>query len=322
MDHLSVSLSPHVRDHVTTRSIMTDVIIALAPAGLAGIVIFGWQALAIIVVSVLTAVASEALMCRVFRKSSTIADGSAIITGLLIAYNMPANAPWWVAALGSAFAIIVVKQLFGGLGQNFLNPALTGRAFLLASWPAYMTSFMLPVFAPDAAASAMAVDGIASATPLAYMATLQGSSAAPTYMQLFLGNVPGTLGEVCKLALLIGGIYLLVRRVIDWRIPVVFFASLMLMTWIAGDDPLRAVLSGGVILGGLFMMTDYVTCPVTPWGRVIFALGCAFIVFAIRTWSSAYPEGMTYAILFMNILTPLIERFTQPRIYGEVARRA
>ena len=323
MESMSVSLSPHVRNRTSTRSIMIDVVIALSPAGVAAMVIFGWQAIALIVTAVVAALASELLMCKVFKKPSTIADGSAVITGLLIAYNMPANAPWWIAALGSAFAIIVVKQLFGGLGQNFLNPAMTARAFQVASWPAFMTSFMVPVLTGEAIASvSQAADGIASATPLAYMSYLQGSAAAPSYMQLLLGNVPGTLGEVCKIALLAGGVYLILRKVIDWRIPTVFLGSLMLMTWISGGDPLRAVLSGGVILGGFFMMTDYVTSPATSWGRVIFALGCAFMVFAIRSWSSAYPEGMTFAILFMNILTPLIERFTQPKIYGEVKRRA
>lgn len=332
MEHLSVSLSPHVRDRATTRSIMTDVIIALAPAGVAAMVIFGWQAVALIVTAVLAAVGSELLMCKIFKKASTVADGSAVITGLLVAYNVPANAPWWMVALGSAFAIIIVKQLFGGLGHNFLNPAMTARAFLLASWPVFMTSFMTPVIEPLAgaveavtqattAATSAAVDGIASATPLAYTTYLD-AAAGPSYANLFVGIVPGSLGEVCKIALLLGGVYLMLRKVIDWRIPLVFFGSFMLMTLIAGGDPIRSVLSGGVMLGGFFMMTDYVTSPTTLWGRVIFALGGAFIVFAIRTWSGAYPEGMTYAILFMNILTPLIERFTTPKIYGEVARRA
>ncbi len=323
MQSLTVSLSPHVRDRISTRRLMIDVCIALAPAGLASMVIFGWQACALIAVGVLSALGSELLMCKILRKPSTISDGSAFVTGLLIAYNLPANAPWWIAALGSAFAIILVKQVFGGLGHNFLNPAMTARAFLLASWPVYMTTYMTPVLWRGA-------DAIASATPLAQLnaitsATQLSGDAYPyaaSYMDLMLGNIPGTLGEVCKIALLLGGLYLILRRVIDWRIPLVFFVSLMAMTWLSGRDPLAGVLSGGVILGGLFMMTDYVTSPVTPWGRVIFALGAAFIVFAIRTWSGAYPEGMTYAILFMNILTPLIERFTKPKVYGEVARRA
>jgi electron transport complex protein RnfD len=306
---------------------MTDVCIALAPAGVAAMVIFGWQAVALIVVSVLAALVSELMMCKVFKKKSTLPDGSAFVTGLLVAYNMPANAPWWLAAIGSAFAIIIVKQLFGGLGHNFLNPAITARAFMLASWPAFMTSFMKPALwkGGDGISAVVplmgSADAISSATPLAALSGRAYPYPA-SYMDMFLGNSPGSLGEVCALALLLGGLYLILRRVIDWRIPVVFLGGIMLFTWLGGDDPLYAVLTGGAMLGAFFMLTDYVTSPVTSWGRVIFALGAAFIVFAIRKWSSAYPEGMTYGIMIMNILTPLIERFTKPKIYGEVAKRA
>ncbi len=321
LENLSVSLSPHVRDRASTRGIMVDVCIALAPAGLAAMVIFGWGAIALIAVSVAAALLSELAMCKVFGKKSTLRDGSAFVTGLLIAYNVPANAPWWMAALGSAFAIIIVKQLFGGLGHNFLNPAMTARAFLLASWPVYMTSYMTPVVWHSFGSASGAVDAVATATPLA----LLGGGAYPygaSYMDLFLGNIPGTLGEVCKLALLAGGLYLIVRRVIDPRIPVIFLGTLALLTWLSGKDALYATLSGGAVLGAFFMLTDYVTCPVTTWGRVIYAAGAALIVFAIRSWSGAYPEGITYGILFMNLLAPLIERVTRPKIYGEVAKRA
>lgn len=311
MERLTVSLSPHIRGEATTQRIMLDVLIALLPAGIASVIFFGWRALLLIVLAVGSALACEALMQKIFKRDVTITDGSAAITGLLIAYNLPSGAPWWIAILGSAFAVILVKQLFGGLGHNFLNPAMTARAFLLASFPALMTSFALP----------MQPDVLSTATPL--VGIYQGiAESTPSLADLFLGNVPGSLGEVSALALILGGLYLIIRRVIDWRIPLCFFATMALISLLAGVDPLMTLLSGGAMLGGFFMLTDYVTSPMTKWGRVIFAVGAGALVMCIRLVSKSYPEGMTYAILLMNLVTPLINRFTRPRKYGEVKRNA
>lgn len=307
----TASLSPHIHTDVTARRLMLDVIIALAPAGVASLFIFGWRAGMLIAVCVLSAMLFEAVIQKIFKKPIAVGDCSAAVTGLLIAYNLPASAPWWLGVLGSAFAIIVVKQCFGGLGHNFLNPAITARAFLLASWPALMTSYPAPLSA----------DAITGPTPLAIM-HMGVEGTHPPLWDLFIGNVPGSLGEVSRIALLAGGIYLLVRGVIDWRIPLTFFAGMALIALMAGLDPLRTILSGGTILGGFFMLTDYVTSPLTRIGRLIYGLGAAIIIMLIRMYSKAFPEGVTYAVMFMNILTPLIDRYTPSKIFGEVRKHA
>lgn len=301
-----VASSPHIRAGRTTRGIMLDVIVALLPAGAFGVAWFGLHALWIIVVSVLSAVAWEALWCWMAKKPYTVGDLSAVVTGLLLAYNLPPTVPLWLPIVGTGIAIVLVKQCFGGLGQNFMNPALAARAILMSSWVGLMSG----------TAYSMA-DAMTSATPLA-----QGAEYALD--ALFWGTIPGCIGEVCKPALLAGGLYLLARRVISWRVPVTMLLVSFALFWISlgsAESALRQVLSGGLILGAFFMATDYSSSPTTPVGKLIMGAGCALVLFVIRTFSSL-PEGCSYAILFMNLATPLIERFTQPRVFGEVKNRA
>ncbi len=321
---LVVSSSPFLRNgEVSTQGIMGDVLMALAPTALASIWFFGKQSLILMIVAVLSAMAAEWIYAWLTHQKSTLSDLSAAVTGLLLAFNLPSNAPWWLAVVGSFLAIILVKQIFGGLGQNFLNPALAARTILMLSWAGLMAA----TAAPQAGqlfglAAQTGADTMASATPLA--------SGAPTYrlMDLFVGNVPGMLGETSKVALLLGGIYLLLRRVIDWRVPVFFIGTSLLLFWLqtgvfysvesGSQNALYQVLSGGLLLGAFFMATDYVTCPIHKKGRIIMGIGCALILFVIRTFNSAYPEGCSFAILFMNVLTPLIDRWTMPKAFGVV----
>ena len=252
------------------------------------------------------AVAWEALWCWMAKKPYTVGDLSAVVTGLLLAYNLPPTVPLWLPIVGTGIAIVLVKQCFGGLGQNFMNPALAARAILMSSWVGLMSG----------TAYSMA-DAMTSATPLA-----QGAEYALD--ALFWGTIPGCIGEVCKPALLAGGLYLLARRVISWRVPVTMLLVSFALFWISlgsAESALRQVLSGGLILGAFFMATDYSSSPTTPVGKLIMGAGCALVLFVIRTFSSL-PEGCSYAILFMNLATPLIERFTQPRVFGEVKNRA
>lgn len=308
MSSFSVSLSPHVRDSASTRRIMLDVCLALVPALIVGVCFFGLYSLLVVALSVLAAVGAEALMQYCLQKPVTVADGSAAVTGLLLGLTLPPKAPWYVPVCGAVFAIVIAKQIFGGLGDNFINPALAGRAFLLACWPVQMTTYPDPVI----------VDAVSSATPLADAGFAQSASAL---QNAFLGLIPGTIGETCKLALLIGAAYLLIRRVIDWRIPVAYLATLHILSFIAGQNGLISILTGGVILGAFFMATDYVTSPVAPWAKLCYGFGCGLITFAIRTWG-AYPEGVTYAILLMNVAAPLLDRAFRPRKYGEVPKNA
>ena len=304
MSQLTVSLSPHVRSGATTRRIMLDVCLALLPAVIFAVYWFGFGVLLTVLLSVASAILSEFLMEKALRRPVTIDDGSAAVTGLLLALTLPAGTPWYVPVLGSVFAICIAKQVFGGLGDNFVNPALAGRAFLLASFPAAMTTYPL------------VADAVTSATPLS-----SEFAGSVDYLQAFIGRIGGCIGEVSTLALLIGAAYLLIRRVIDWRIPLSYLGTMALLTVIGGGNVLDSVLLGGTVLGAFFMATDYVTSPVTSWGRVIYGVGIGIINYTIRRWG-AYPEGTTYAILQMNIAAPLIERFTRPRKYGEVKRHA
>ncbi|MDO4739836.1 MAG: RnfABCDGE type electron transport complex subunit D [Eubacteriales bacterium] len=306
---LRLSGAPHLVTRKDTRAIMLLVLAALLPTTVAGVYYFGWNALMLIAVSCVSAVGSEWLWQKLAKKPVRIGDFSALVTGLILALNLPSTAPWWIALIGSVFAIIVVKQLYGGIGHNFMNPAMAARAMLLASWPARMTTWVLP-------SGFGAADAVSSATALA------GEQFSK--LDLFLGNVPGTIGEVCKVAILAGFVLLLCTDVIKWRIPVVFVGVTALCSWAFGSgsfnftgDPLAAVLSGGVLFGAVFMATDYTTCPMTATGQFIYAAGCGLIVSVIRAFG-AYPEGVTYAILLMNIATPLIDKFTRHKIYGEV----
>ncbi|HAX34832.1 MAG TPA: Na+-transporting NADH:ubiquinone oxidoreductase subunit D [Tyzzerella sp.] len=312
MANFVVSGTPHVRSKESIQSIMRDVIIALVPATAAGIYYFGLRALILIVAAIISAVFFEWLYEKITKKPVTINDLSAVVTGLLLAMNLPASAPVWVAIVGSAFAIIFAKQLFGGLGQNFINPALAGRAFLLASYPTEMTTWVVP--------NGLAADAATYATPLAQ---LKNGAPAASLKQLVMGQVGGTIGETCAIALIIGGIYLLYKHVISWKIPVIYIATVFILFAVIGRHgmrmPLQEIFAGGVMLGGIFMATDYASSPVTPKGQVIFAVGAGLLTYLIRTFGG-YPEGVSYSILIMNCCVPLIERFTEPTIFGALPK--
>ena len=312
MANFVVSGTPHVRSKESIQSIMRDVIIALVPATAAGIYYFGLRALILIVAAIISAVFFEWLYEKITKKPVTINDLSAVVTGLLLAMNLPAFAPVWVAIVGSAFAIIFAKQLFGGLGQNFINPALAGRAFLLASYPTEMTTWVVP--------NGLAADAATYATPLAQ---LKNGTLDASLGQLVMGQVGGTIGETCAIALIIGGIYLLYKHVISWKIPVIYIATVFILFAVIGRHgmrmPLQEIFAGGVMLGGIFMATDYASSPVTPKGQVIFAVGAGLLTYLIRTFGG-YPEGVSYSILIMNCCVPLIERFTEPTIFGALPK--
>ena len=280
---------------------MRNVLIALLPCALAAIGFFGFNAMLVLLVSTFSAVAAEYLWQAATRQKVRVGDLSAAVTGLILGLNLPASAPLWMAALGSAFAAVIVKGLFGGLGDNFLNPALAARALLLASWPAYMTTW----YAPTGLA---AVDAMTAATPLA-------NPGNYSTLQLILGNVPGSMGEVCKIAILLGLAWMLYTQTITWRIPVVMVVSTAVFSLIFGKNPLTAVLSGGLLFGAVFMATDYATCPMTAVGQIVYAALAGLIVAVIRRFSG-YPEGVTYGILLMNAASPVIDHFITRRVYG------
>ena len=288
---------------------MRDVLIALCPAVAASLYFYGLKALWILLVSTACAVLSEYVWQRLMKKPIRLNDFSAAVTGLLIGLNMPATVPVWVPAIGSVFAIIIVKQLFGGIGHNFLNPALAARAVLLTSWPSYMTKALVPERTLTFGLFESSVDAITSATPLV--------APVADIRNLLMGNIAGAIGETCKIAILLGLIYLLIRGVIRWQIPVCMLGTVALMSWILGKDPLTAILSGGVLFGAVFMATDYVTTPMLKVGQAIFGVGAGILVVLIRNYGN-YPEGVTYAILIMNIVTPLLDRSLKRKVYGEV----
>ncbi|HIU01739.1 MAG TPA: RnfABCDGE type electron transport complex subunit D [Candidatus Onthocola gallistercoris] len=310
---LIVSSSPHLSGTVKTRNIMLDVIIALIPALIASVVYFGIRALIVVCVTVASCVIAEYICRKVMKRPVTIGDYSAIVTGILLAFNMPVGIPLWIAAIGGVVAIVVVKQMFGGLGHNFANPAITARIILMTSFPVRMTTWVAPY-------SYITLDTTSTASPLALMES--GNVAGlPTYMQMFLGERAGCLGETCILALIIGGIYLIIRKVIAPTIPVVFIGTVFILMAILGQDPLMQILSGGLFLGAIFMATDYVTSPLTTKGKVIYAVGCGIITTLIRLFGSL-PEGVSFSILLMNILTPHIENLTATKPFGTVKEAA
>lgn len=300
---LILSVSPHIRSNITTRRIMLDVVISLLPAAIAGTLIFGIRALAVIAVCVASAVISEYLFNKAAKKPDTITDLSAVVTGLLLSLNLPANTPLWQAAVGAAFAIIFVKCVFGGIGQNFANPAITARIFMLIAFGS-MSSAAFP----------KNIDAVSGATPLAVLQN--GGEVKIT--DLLLGTRGGSIGETCTVALIIGGLYLLFRRVISWHTPVIFVATVFLFTFAVKGDAFTALeytLSGGLFIGAIFMATDYATTPVTKWGKVIFGIGAGLLTVLIRLWG-VYPEGVSFAILLMNILTPYIDKWTAKKPFG------
>ncbi len=309
---LIVSSSPHISAKTKTRNIMLDVIIALIPAVIASVVVFGPRSLVVIAATVAASVLSEYVCRKVMKRECTVGDYSAIVTGLLLALNLPSSIPIYIAVLGGVIAIVVVKQMFGGLGQNFVNPALASRIILMVSFPTAMTKWLVPM--GWLKEGALNVDATTSATPLALIANGEVDSL-PTYLDMFLGNRGGCLGETCALALILGGIYLVARKVISPIIPVVYIAVVAIFSAILGLDPLMAVLNGGLLIGAIFMATDYVTSPLTNKGKVIYAIGCGLLTVLIRTFASL-PEGVSYSIVIMNILTPHIENLTTPKAFG------
>lgn len=318
---LTISSSPHVHSPVTTQTIMRDVLIALAPAALGGIYFFGLRALLVMLVSVAGCVFFEWLCSKIMRFTCKLYDLSAIVTGVLIAFVCPVTVPYWCVLIGDFFAIVVVKQLFGGVGRNLVNPALAARAFMF-SWPALMTTWVKPGFANGAPllleSPAQAVDGMTAATPLAQMAEGQ----MPNIMDLLIGNVGGCIGETSVILLLLGFAYLLIRRVVNLRIPLPYLGTVAILTVLFpqnGANNLEWMLcqlcSGGLMLGALFMATDYVTSPVTKLGQVVFGIGCGVLTVVIR-YFGGYPEGVSYAILIMNCCVVLLDRIGRPKKFG------
>ena len=302
---LVVSSSPHVHAELTTQKIMMWVLIALAPSGVMGVWYYGLRALAIMIVCVASCVLSEYAWQKLTHRPVTVGDLSAAVTGLMLAFNLPVSIPLWMSAVGGAFAIIVVKQFYGGLGCNIVNPALAGRAMMLASWPVAMTTWTL--------------DGVTTATPLALIKAGQ-LDQLPSLTHMLVGYMGGSLGETCKLALLIGFGILLWKKIITWHVPVIYIITVSALCTLFGRGaPMADMLAGGLFLGAIFMATDYATSPITLKGKVIYALGCGALTAVIRTWGG-YPEGFTYAILVMNLTVPLIDRATKPRIFGEVKK--
>ncbi len=300
---LNVSSSPHFRHSDTTQGIMLDVIIALLPAAIYGCVIFGWRAAAVLAVTTASAVLFEYLWNLIFKKPQTVFDLSAVVTGLLLGMNLPPTIPFWMAVVGSFVAIIIVKQFFGGIGHNFANPAITARIVLMVSFPVAMTSYITP----------FAVDAVTSATPLA--AIYGDVTTTVTVKDAFFGIQGGCIGETSALFLIVGGLYLMLRRVINPVIPVCFVGTVALASLIAGDNVGLAVFSGGLMIGSIFMATDYTTSPTTNLGKAIFGVCCGLITFIIRTFG-ALPEGVSYSILLMNILVPYINRLTERKPFG------
>ena len=297
---LIVSASPHLRSEETTAGLMANVIVALTPCVVASAIIFGLRALLVTAVSVVACVAFEWLYCKLMKKANPISDLSAVVTGIILAMNVPVGMPIGELLIGDFVAIIVVKQLFGGIGKNFANPALVGRIVLFLSFSKTMTAWVFP-------------DAVSSATPLAQLAAGQ----KPELWTLLLGNHGGCIGETCALALLLGGAYLLLRGVITWQTPVCFVGTVFVLSLILGQDAVRQILSGGLLLGAFFMATDYVTAPQTCWGRALFGIGAGLLTCLIRFYGS-YAEGVSFAILFMNILTPYLSKWTRSKPLGGV----
>lgn len=316
MKKLLVSASPHIHSPETATGVMGDVIISLLPALVMAVVWFGSRALVLTAVCIGTAVLAEWVSRRVMKRPNTLGDLSAVVTGLILALNLPATLPLWMAAIGSIVAIVAVKQMFGGIGQNFVNPAMTARIILMVSFPTAMARWTAPL------ASAWSADAVTAATPMASLAASSGgnlSADLPSLWQMLVGYHGGSMGEVCALALLVGGVYLIIRRVISPIIPTAYIGTVALWMLLAGHGDLRFVayelLGGGLLLGAFFMATDYATSPITAKGKWIFGIGCGIITSVIRLYGSL-PEGVSFSIILMNILVPHIERLTLPRAFG------
>ncbi len=307
-EKMHLSVSPHIHSGRSTQRIMLDVIIALLPTTIAGSIIFGLRALAVVCVCIAICVVSEFIFNLIIKKKQTIGDLSAVVTGLLLGLNLPANIPMWQAMIGSIFAIVVVKCIFGGIGKNLVNPAITARVFMIISFG----SMTMAAFPKNQVITS-------GATPLVGIA--EGNT--PSLIDLLLGNHGGAIGEVCAIALILGGVYLIIRRVITWHIPVSFIGFTFLFSFLFGGfdayNSLALILSGGLMIGAFFMATDYVTSPSSSWGKIIFGFGAALLTVILRMWSN-YPEGVSFAILLMNILCPYIENLTRRRLFGRVKK--
>lgn len=297
--NLLVSPSPHIRSDRTTAKVMGHVLIALFPAAVASVVIFGARALALILFCAVTSVIWERLCNLIMKRPNSTGDLSAVVTGVILAFNLPVTLPFWMAAIGTFVAIVITKQIFGGLGQNFANPAIVGRIVLMLSFPAAMSNWVEPFYNK--------VDAVTTATPLV--------SSNASYEELFLGVTGGCLGEVCVAALLLGGIYLFAMNVISPAAPLAFMGTVTAVSYLAGEDGFYQLLAGGVMLGAIFMATDYVTTPITTKGKIIFGVGCGIVTCVIRFLCS-FPEGVSFSILLMNILTPYIDMFTRKKPIG------
>ena len=306
MKNFIVSPSPHIATKTDTASIMRDVLIALVPSLIASVLIFGFRSLLVVSVCVAACVLSELAFEKACKRPVTIGDLSACVTGVIFAYNLPVGIPLWQAVFGSVVAIVVAKQLFGGIGQNFANPAVTARIVMALAFSESMTTWVFP-------------DAVSGATPLVILSNefsgIASNEALPSLQKMFLGIQGGSLGETSALALILGGIYLIYRRVISWHTPVALLGTVAVFTWAMGAPPLYHLLSGGVLLGAIFMATDYSTTPSTNSGRVVFSIGCGIIIVIIRLWGN-YPEGVSFAILLMNILTPHISEWTRKKPFG------
>ena len=312
MSKYVISSSPHLRDNVSTTSIMRDVCIALLPAAVAGVLFFGYRSAIILALSVAAAVLSEWLYCKAAHCRNTIGDFSAVVTGMLLAMNLPSTVPYWMPVIGSIIAILLCKMIFGGIGQNFINPALAARAILALSWASLMNTFATRRLA------------IWPALTLWRARPRSARRPAPTLGQLFLGNIPGTIGETCKLALLVGAAYLFYKKVITWHIPAAFIGTFavcyLLKTGFDVNATLAQLLSGGLILGAFFMATDYSSSPATAKGKIVFGIGCGLLLFIFRACKKTPAEWCSYAILLMNVCSPLIERMTGNKSFGEVKK--
>ena len=321
---LTVSASPHVRSNETTTGIMLDVIIALVPALIMSAIYFGTRALVLTSVTVGSAVLAEWVSRKVMKRSNTLGDLSAIVTGLILAFNLPATLPLWMAAIGSIIAIVVVKQMFGGIGQNFVNPAMTARIILMVSFPTAMAKWIVPF------QNAWSADAVTSATPMATLASAKGgdlsavADALPTLTDMLLGRHGGSMGEVCSIALICGGLYLIMRKVISPIIPVAFIGTVAVTMFLYSGFNLEytayQLLGGGLMLGAFFMATDYTTCPINKKGKLIFGIGCGLITFVIRVFG-ALPEGVSFSIILMNIFVPHIENLCASKPFGTLKEK-
>lgn len=319
-----VTSTPHIRSTDSIEKTMKTVLLALSPAVVMGVYYFGLRALLIIILSVASCVAFEAIYQKLSGQTITVSDYSAAVTGLLLAFNLPSSSPFWMPVVGAFVAIVIAKQLFGGLGQNFMNPALAGRAFLMAAYTPQMSSRFV---APLSVSGFFEMDAVATVTPLMELKSGAFIPQAADYISALIGNTAGCIGETCAIALLAGGVFLLVKKVISWHVPVTFIGTVFIFTaifqpgGIFGGYPLYQVLAGGLMLGAFFMATDYSSSPVTPMGKIIMGFGCGLLTGLIRVYGG-YPEGVSYSILLMNLAVPLIERYTRPRVFGTESGRS